>query len=217
MSFILLVPFLFWLLFSFWGRVELKTKFDNKNCPYKLLTQVYIGFVFRERKFLVKIFQLEFLSLLSKVKIRFRCLLFKIWPGKKAVIIEPKNKMNIKQIKSRLPGNEKRKLIQKNLHIKCRSLKIRLNYGLQNTAVTGFVYGLCWDIIALIVTSLQNIVIFLKKPVIEIDPVWQESDFHFVFSVIFQVKPVNIIITGLKVLFFNLKHLKLKKKNKMKS
>ena len=224
MSFILLIPFLLWLFLMWYGRLELRIQYkygnnrNNKNNMDNGLAQngvprLTVFFVLsgigrqkNRRNFKIKLVDMHLLSIIKSIKIRFECLFFKIWPGRNHIEIERNVsfKLNkIKNVTAQIPDKNKCQLLKKSLKITCQKFKVRLEYCLLNPAVTAIIYGLSWQVVSLFLTIMAKVVFIFESPDIGITPLWQEAEAqsgcNFQLDVIFSVKPVNIIITGIKM------------------
>lgn len=77
----------------------------------------------------------------------------------------------------------------------CEQLEWKTRYGSEDAAITGIATGVLWTIKALMVARLKKHVIFIKQPIITVDPVFGDNSLKVDFQCIFSIRLGNVINT----------------------
>lgn len=75
----------------------------------------------------------------------------------------------------------------------CEQLKWKTSYGSGDAAITGIVSGMLWTIKGLMITRFKKRVIFTKKPIINVNPIFGADHFKVDFQCIFSIRLGNVI------------------------
>lgn len=86
-------------------------------------------------------------------------------------------------------------------HTHCRRLYWRTQIGFADAAMTGWVTGLLWTLKPIIVGKLFSIVLPAQRPVIMVQPDFNQAQFAIDFDCIFEVRLGHIMVTGIKLAF----------------
>lgn len=83
----------------------------------------------------------------------------------------------------------------------CRRFEWRTNIGFGDAAVTGWVSGILWMLKPLLLGKLSSLVSLTKRPVVMVQPEFNEKRFDTDFDCIFEVRMGHIMVTGIKLAF----------------
>lgn len=75
----------------------------------------------------------------------------------------------------------------------CEQLEWRTQYGSEDATLTGIATGMLWAIKTLMITRLRKKVIFIKKPIINVHPVFGGNHLNIEFQCIFSIRLGNVI------------------------
>jgi hypothetical protein len=111
----------------------------------------------------------------------------------------------LKKLIKLLTNRDLIRIIISGLNIKCLKFYWNTEYGWGNPAFTGISYGIIWTIKGTILSFLSNKVCIIPNPYIELKADFDNKKFITHFKGIFSVHLGNIILTTLRILFYNLK------------
>ncbi|VBB07974.1 Hypothetical protein LUCI_3239 [Lucifera butyrica] len=84
--------------------------------------------------------------------------------------------------------------------MQCEKLEWRTAYGLGDSALTAFFYGIIWMLKGLLVTNLRERFHFRQPPEIRVAPFFGEVQFRVDFRCIFSIKLGNLINATLRMI-----------------
>lgn len=77
----------------------------------------------------------------------------------------------------------------------CEQLIWKTSYGAGDAGMTGVINGMLWTIKGLMMTRLKKRVIFIKKPIINVNPIFGADHLKVNFQCIFSIRLGNVINT----------------------
>lgn len=95
----------------------------------------------------------------------------------------------------------------------CREFRLEIELGTDDACYTGILSGIAWSAAGVIVSFIENNYSLLKKSV-RVKPKFNENYFSIDLYCIFNIKIVNIIVVGIKILPGILKGKSVSKTNK---
>ncbi|MFP4017338.1 MAG: DUF2953 domain-containing protein [Halanaerobiales bacterium] len=102
-------------------------------------------------------------------------------------------------------------IIINNLKLRCKFLYWKTDYGWSNPALTGISNGFIWMFKGVIINILSTLLKFINTPELDVKPDFDTEKFSTHFSGIFSLLLGNIILTTMKVIFYKLSGLKIKR------
>ncbi|MFW5998122.1 MAG: DUF2953 domain-containing protein [bacterium] len=141
-----------------------------------------------------------------KIHAEISTILSRILPAKKEKELDKEfniENININYIKNVLDfflNKQRRKLIYSSLNLHCNILNLRINYGFNDPAYTGFNYGMIWALISYIIKEIDENICQINTSEINIIPDFENSKLNIFFKGIFTLYFGNIILTVIRLL-----------------